>query len=487
MITSALLIIFLLGVGLIGTFAQQVTTSGLDASNRATNTSDKPLVAPANGPLRSLPANPNYFTDGSGKAIYLVGSHTWANFQDLYFEGDKKFDYDQYIDFMVANHFNFMRLWTWEQSAWATWTPDKMIVDPLPYLRSGPGLAIDGKPKFDLTKFNEAYFDRMRARIMNARAHGIYASVMLFQAFSGVMPQFKGHDNNVFRGHYYNRDNNIQSFNGDKNDDKILDIGDPKVREYEAAYIRKIIDTVWDLDNVLYEVINEGGTLDWDRFVIKTVKEYEKTKGKVHPIGITGHGCEKLGDMLESTAEWISPGSNDGPGFEDVRNNPPLWDGKKVSVLDTDHIWGTGIDYHWVWYSFLRGHNVIFMDPWDPIPGWFNRAANTPDLYHYIQGRKAMKNTAILASTLDLAVMKPNAEISSSGFCLANPGKEYIIYVKGAQATVDLTGTTGNFTVDWIHPTEGPITKGKDIKGGSKETLSTPLNEDAIAHLKLVN
>src|SRR5215472_13913815 len=38
--------------------------------------------APATGPLRVLKSNPRYFTDGSGKAIYLAGSHSWWNLQD---------------------------------------------------------------------------------------------------------------------------------------------------------------------------------------------------------------------------------------------------------------------------------------------------------------------------------------------------------------------------------------------------------------------
>src|SRR4051812_41016576 len=38
----------------------------------------KPITAP----LRALSTNPHYFTDGSGKAIYLTGSHTWNNLQD---------------------------------------------------------------------------------------------------------------------------------------------------------------------------------------------------------------------------------------------------------------------------------------------------------------------------------------------------------------------------------------------------------------------
>src|SRR5690242_6729740 len=43
---------------------------------------DQPRLAVATGPLRVLASNPRYFTDGSGRAILLTGSHTWSNFQD---------------------------------------------------------------------------------------------------------------------------------------------------------------------------------------------------------------------------------------------------------------------------------------------------------------------------------------------------------------------------------------------------------------------
>jgi hypothetical protein len=33
----------------------------------------------AKGPLRVHPKNPRYFTDGTGRAVYLTGSHTWDN------------------------------------------------------------------------------------------------------------------------------------------------------------------------------------------------------------------------------------------------------------------------------------------------------------------------------------------------------------------------------------------------------------------------
>ena len=468
----------------------QLTTAqvlDLGASNRAQPNPTRPAVSPATGPLKPHPNNPRYFADSSGRAVYLVGSHTWANFQDIGFAGDTPFDYDHYLNFMVANHFNFMRFWTWEHAAWATWTPEKLIFSPSPYRRVGPALALDGQPQFDLNQFDQAYFDRMRARIMKARDNGIYTAVMLFQAFSGKWPWSTDHQNDAFRGHFYNVKNNIQRVNGDKDNNSVLDIDDPAVRAQQAAYLRKLIDTVWDLDNVLYEVINEGGNNDWDAFVVKTVRDYEKTKGRSHPIGITGHGGPKMPDIMKTTVDWISPGPNDGPGYDDIVENPPLWSGQKVSVLDTDHIWGHGMHYQWVWRSFMRGHNVLFMDPWDPLPGWHNPPVNVPNLHAYVLGRKAMKLSAELAAKMDMSTMKPDSGITSTKFCLANPGQEYLLYVPKEKTELDLTGVKGRFRAEWTHPTEGFVMKDHDYEGGKKQLLWCPFYGDAIVHLKRID
>src|SRR6516164_6029801 len=74
---------------------------------------------PASGPLRRLDSNPRYFTDGSGKAILLAGSHNWHNFQDnghrLPTSDDPPpaFDYNGYLDFLERHNHNFFRLWRW--------------------------------------------------------------------------------------------------------------------------------------------------------------------------------------------------------------------------------------------------------------------------------------------------------------------------------------------------------------------------------------
>ncbi len=64
----------------------------------------------ATGPLRVNPANPRYFTEASGKAIYLTGSHTWANLLDRGTVNPPSvaFDYNNYMNWMVSHNFNLM-------------------------------------------------------------------------------------------------------------------------------------------------------------------------------------------------------------------------------------------------------------------------------------------------------------------------------------------------------------------------------------------
>ena len=134
-----------------------------------------PRRPPAKGPLTVLKSNPRYFTDGSGKAIYLAGSHSWWNMQDngirLLSAEDQDpppiFDYAAHLNFLQSYNHNFFRLWRWEAPKWGEDQPRGAIkyCQPHPWARTGPGLARDGKPKFDLTQFNPEYFDRMRTRV----------------------------------------------------------------------------------------------------------------------------------------------------------------------------------------------------------------------------------------------------------------------------------------------------------------------------------
>src|SRR5687767_8247184 len=88
------------------------------------------------GTLKVDKKNPRYFTDNSGRIVYLTGSHTWENLQDILMPGDKPFDFSEYLEMMKKNGHNFIRLWMFEQPLMASWTPDTISIGPLPFART---------------------------------------------------------------------------------------------------------------------------------------------------------------------------------------------------------------------------------------------------------------------------------------------------------------------------------------------------------------
>lgn len=345
------------------------------------------------------------------------------------------------------------------------------------WARTGPGQALDGKPKFDLTKYDTEYFNRLRTRVRAAGERGIYVSVMLFEGWglSHANRRAPAPDGWAYRSHPFHPDNNINGIRGDLNDDSnVLEIhalASPAIAALQEAYIRKVVDTVNDLDNVLFEVINEGGVKEWNWWVVKTVQDYERTKPKQHPVGLTAHGGEKTDTMLVSPADWISPGGQDG-----YRDPAPLWDGRKVGLIDTDHVWGIGGNQGWVWRSFLRGYNPIFMDPYDGsvLGARFDR--------RWEPVRKNMGYAKQFAQRLDLARAAPTTEIASTGYCLAEAGRKYLVFRgedQGESFTVRLP--SGTYACEWFDPGKGKHITGDTIEVQSGDrSFQAPFEGDAV-------
>ena len=444
---------------------------------------------PARGPLRPHPANPRYFTDGSGQPVFLTGAHTWASLQEIGLPPLRPFAWHEFLDMLLEHNLNCTKLWIWLQAEGGPWTSEKIQFDPLPYLRTGPGLGMDGRPRFDLTKFNEAFFDRLHSRAQEAGDRGIYVCIQLF--LPGASER-RGGPCDPWPGHPYNAQNNINHFDGERPGTSTVDLDRPEVRSIQAAYMRKVIDTVHDLDNVIFEAVGEGGRKDWDWWVVDFVHDYEASKGKKHPVGLTGGGAESLAEMLASPADWIGAGSGDGP----FKTDPQPWDGQKVSILDTDHIWGHGGTASWAWKCFLRGHNTWLMDPWSALPGrpcgevnWMarpgypDRDVNRRDHWVWEPVRMALGNTRTYALRINLISMAPRGDLASSNYCLANPGWEYLVYLpEGDEVVVDLSAAQGEFAVEWMKPVEGTIVRGGSVAGGGHVNFAAPFSGAAVLY-----
>jgi hypothetical protein len=429
-------------------------------------------AGPVSGTLRVDPVNPRYFTAGSG-AVYLTGSHTWGNFKDrATVDPPPAFDYAAFLQFLVAHRHNFFRLWTWEQPHSA----DNVLLYLTPFAWpriAGSGTASDGKPKFDLDQFNQAYFDRLRARVVAARDRGIYVSVMLFDGWdltngynaAGGFPMAMG--NNV---------NGVATTPGE-----FLSLSNAAITARQEAYVHKVIDTVNDLDNVLYEIANETGNataaIAWQYHMVDFVKSVEKTKPKQHPVGMTSTYPGTDSDLYASNADWISPNAQLSPG-----------DGRKVVLNDTDHSYGwsqmkadgPALQRAWAWKTFCLGAAPLFMDPY--LETWTNRnspSGSTPDP-QWNTIRDALGHTALYASRLNLERAVPSPALCSTGSCLAEPGHQYLVY-QPVSGSFQLTVAAGSYKVEWFNPATGQATAGGMMTlAAGQRSFTAPFTGDAV-------
>jgi len=270
------------------------------------------------GPLRIHPKNPRYFTDGSGRAIYLTGSHTWANLQD---QGPKDppppFEYGPLprLPARVATTMS-SACWAWEQARWAPWSdgkepnPADWFIRPNPYVRTGPGWPSTA------SRSSTWRSSTTRTSSVSACGSGRRASgdLRLGDAVPGLeLGQELAGRHPVARASVPPRQQRAGLERQTRRRQR------PRPRRpagprAAGAYIRKAVDTLNDLDNVLYEVTNEGGDKDWDRFrrprrCTPTRRPSPAAPGRPHR-----HGSENNDEMLASPAETGSPrGRTSGP------------------------------------------------------------------------------------------------------------------------------------------------------------------------------
>jgi hypothetical protein len=339
---------------------------------------------------------------------------------------------------------------------------------------------------------------------------------MLFEGWS-VESKFNGH--NPWIGHPYKLENNINNINGDVNgngqgEDTHILTGSP-VTALQEAYVRKVIDTVNDLDNVLYEISNESpgdnpstpemdGSKDWQYHMIGVVREYEATKPKQHPVGMTWEWLNGNNEYLyNSPADWISLG-----GGGDLKTyEPPLTTGapdSKIILADTDHLCGICGTPQWVWKSFTRGENPIFMDFYNNDTSGRGMPFEHPEAESI---RIQLRHAQSYAQRMDLTVTVPRPDLCSTRYCLANPveeGAQYLIFLPAgaeiaelltrlgfekqptiylptdSEVLVDLSAASGEMTVEWFNPANGETVQGEPVSGGNSQTFTAPFSGDAV-------
>ncbi len=329
---------------------------------------------PINGPLRPS-RNPNYFQDASGTPLILCGSQTWNTLQDWGTDGTvRPLAFDAFVGFLKSHRHNFTLLWCTELPRFhglpstETSSPD-FTVSPFPWQRTGPGMATDGKLKFDLTRFDQAYFDRLRARVQALNHAGIYVGVYFFTG--EWLLRFRC----ATDGYPFSGPNNINAvddgYRGGSAATAVSSVtmtAPNEITHFQDAYVKKTIDTLNDLPNVLWIVSEEAPAKStwWNNHLIALAREYEEGKRFQHPIGYGA--LEKPPDSLlyDSDADWVAPSAWVSP----VRSCGSGAPACKVNVNDSDHsyfgMWNDTPqkNRNYAWQNFMTGNQVLFMDPY---------------------------------------------------------------------------------------------------------------------------
>jgi len=450
----------------------------------------------ARGALRVHPENPRYFADGSGRAVYLGGHQIFVDLQDNSFnkefirDKERLLDWKQYVAFLKAHNFNYLRNWVIWSTGSGTMAPlNHAIAFPMPYNRvAGHGKANDGLDKFDLNQFDEAFFERLRRRCQDLQEAGIYVSIMLFEVYGFLGGEGVGQPKQtLWDGNVFNKANNINGihvdYDGNANGIEFFYTDDEKVLELQKAYVRKVIDTVNHLDNVFYEIANELYAPQWQYEMIELIKSYEKTRPKQHLVLMSAGGRARTGGWKAMDSDLVvnSPadcfavaGSWQSGRYR--KKDPPANDSGEPGLVDMDHVSAGSSDVGFVWSAFTRGYHFNLYDkPWE------SPDAEGPE---WECVRLNVGKTVEHASKLDLAKVSPRGDLSSTGFCLAKPGEQYVVYQPGGGAFI-VSGLRRDVSYQYeLYSTakHRVIAKGERTPSGSTESFG-PMAEAVVLYL----
>lgn len=244
--------------------------------------SDSWAQDPLQPPLSLHPQNPHYFIFRGKPAILIGSTEHYGAVMNL------DFDYIKYLNELAVSGLSVTRTFTgvYVEPAGAFGikkntlapAPERFIC---PWSRSSePGYA-NGGNKFDLSRWDEAYFSRLKDFIREAGKRNVIVELDLFSNFYDTL-QWKLSPL-CFR-------NNINGIGDIRDQKEILSLKHPEIIDIQVKMVRKILFELKDFDNLYYEICNEpyfGDTLalrQWERFMTGIVADSEKDLNDKHLI-----------------------------------------------------------------------------------------------------------------------------------------------------------------------------------------------------------
>jgi hypothetical protein len=429
-----------------------------------------------------------------GKPVLLVGDSITQGWMEL----GTNFDQRGYVDALARRGINVMLLWSYigivDQSA------DPRIGYDAPEL--WPWTRTNGK--FDLTRFNAAYFDRLHELIRLADVNGI---VVVIQVHDGwTKTKFAGHPFNVANGGPLT--DKAQFVELHDYDRAMPPAFDPqwtrpqKHQYYLERFCERLIRATANTPNVMFEIFNEGEWYDARRLRAFQMHFLNFFKARTsqplivnddHVRGVPSFRGELKADILSHhTPRWdnLPPAQvffdHYSREFESTPAKPMFFSEPVPSYEGGDGATETAL-LRLLWGSALAGASVVIQndasfgfDPRSPMAAQADQCDRILDLEGHLA--RFFHRTGV-----DFAAMKPEGRLASTGVCLANVGAEYVVFApQGKAFTVNLTAAQNmTFLARWYDPRTAQFQDAGRVTGGNaSEPFISPLQDDAVLHLR---
>ncbi len=454
------------------------------------------LPVSADTPLSLHPENPHYFLWRGKPTILLTsGEHYGAVL-------NRDFDYRKYLNTLGKDGLNHTRTFTGAYCeppgafniARNTLAPAAYRL-LCPWARSDqPGYRNRGN-KFDLNRWDETYFKRLKDFVAYAAKRGVVVELNLFCPF---------YEESMWVLSPMNASNNINNVGGVARTNVYTLDRHGGLLPIQEAMVRKIVAELKDAPNLYYEICNEpyfgGVTMAWQHRIADVIAETEAALRVRHLISMNiANDKAKVADPHRAISifnfHYAYPpdtvamnyglnsviGDNE-TGFRGTNDLPYRVEAWSFLLA------GGGLFNH-LDYSFVAGHeDGTFVYP-ETQPGGGNP-----------RFRRQLKVLSDFFRSFDFVSMQPDATVISDGiplghraYALTQPAKAYAVYL--ARDTKDKNGPTGpqtatlqlrlppgKYHAQWVNPRTGRIDRRAKISAADTVTaLISPVFEEDIA------
>lgn len=361
----------------------------------------------------------------------------------------------------------------------------------LPFARSGKDSAWDGLSKYDLTKYNYWYWNRLK----------IFANLADEKGLLLIHQNYFQHNIIEAGAHYadfpWRPANNINNtgfpepvpYAGDKRifmAEQFYDTTNVVRRELHKKYIRQCLDNFVGNSGVIQFIGEEfTGPLHFVQFWLNTVKEWENETGKKAIIGLSV--TKDVQDAILQNPVYASVVDiidirywhyqADGSAYEPKggeslapRQHARLLKPKSSSPAQ---IYRAVSDYR----KQYPGKAVIYSGDGYDRNGWavLMASGSLPVL--------SIEDKTFLQAAAGMQIMAFSE--SAEQWVLQNAAAGMIVYNRSAEVRADLSSLSGNFEVLWVNTSTGKTQFAKKtVKGGQQISLPKPGSAEWVLWLR---